>query len=97
VIARDRIIERAADESQVVGECRRCGQCCVCWYYDKRDQDGTISPRKGWCPNLDLESRLCRIWDKRPEGCRNFPGLSDFEEGKVLPGCGFRLVTNGGE
>ena len=97
MIEGNRIIEKTAGETQVVGECRRCGQCCVCWYYDKSDQDETIPPRKGWCPNLDVETQLCRIWDERPEGCRNFPKPSDFEEGKVLPCCGFRLERNGGE
>ena len=77
---------------RVVGECNRCLQCCVCWFYEMPDQPACIPPRKGWCPYLELETKACRIWAKRPEGCRNFPTARDFELGCVPQGCGFRLV-----
>jgi uncharacterized cysteine cluster protein YcgN (CxxCxxCC family) len=76
----------------VVGECRRCRRCCGCLYYDLPDQRDEIPPRKGWCPQLDLESKVCRVWEERPEGCRNFPTVRDFELGAVPPDCGFKLV-----
>ena len=76
----------------VVGECNRCYQCCVCWFYDVPDQPAGILPRKGWCPHLDLEAKVCRIWERRPEGCQHFPTLRDFELGCVPVACGFRLV-----
>ncbi|WP_154021695.1 YkgJ family cysteine cluster protein [Dehalococcoides mccartyi] len=76
----------------VVGECNRCHQCCVCWIYDRLDQPTDVLPRKGWCPELDLEKKTCRIWDKRPEGCRSFPTVKDFELGAVPATCGFRVV-----
>jgi uncharacterized cysteine cluster protein YcgN (CxxCxxCC family) len=83
----------------VVGECKRCGRCCVCWFYDIRDQPACIPPRRGWCPDLDLEAKRCRIWKRRPEGCRNFPTMRDFELGAVPGTCGFRLAkgSNGGD
>jgi len=79
----------------VVGECNRCGQCCVCWFYDMPDQPASIPPRKGWCQHLDLETKTCRIWDKRPEGCRGFPTVRDFELGTVPETCGFSLAKGG--
>jgi uncharacterized cysteine cluster protein YcgN (CxxCxxCC family) len=92
VIIENRIIGHPDTESLVEGSCRQCGECCVCWYYDMPDQPAVIPPRKGWCPHLDMETRLCLIYDERPQGCRDFPQPSDFEEGKVLPGCGFKLT-----
>jgi len=77
----------------VVGECNHCGECCVCWIYDQPDQPADIPPKKGWCPELDLETKTCRIWQTRPEGCRAFPTVRDFEMGAVLKTCGFSLVT----
>jgi uncharacterized cysteine cluster protein YcgN (CxxCxxCC family) len=97
VVIKDRILLRTAAEYRVKGACLRCGECCVCWFYDTPDQSEAIPPRKGWCPHLDAESRLCTIWSERPQGCRDYPKLSDFMEGKVLPGCGFKLVENGGK
>jgi len=76
---------------RVAGECKRCGRCCTCWYYDIPDQPAGTPPRKGWCPHLDLETKLCRVYDRRPEGCRLWPTLKDFEDGSVPRGCGFRL------
>ncbi|MFC1970928.1 YkgJ family cysteine cluster protein [Chloroflexota bacterium] len=96
MVVQDRIVQWIAADGRVDGACRRCGECCVCWFYETPDQVEAIPPRKGWCPHLDLESRLCLIWNERPQGCRSYPKTSDFEEGKVLPGCGFRLVRNGG-
>ena len=97
VIVGDRIVQRTAVEYRVDGACLRCGECCVCWFYETPDQSETIPPRKGWCTHLDVDSRLCLIWSERPQGCRTYPRSSDFMEGKVLPGCGFKLVENGGE
>jgi uncharacterized cysteine cluster protein YcgN (CxxCxxCC family) len=76
----------------VVGECNRCGQCCICWIYDQLDQPAEVLPKKGWCPEFDLESKTCRVWDKKPEGCREFPTVRDFELGFVPDTCGFKLV-----
>ena len=84
--------EAKKEETVVVGECNRCFQCCICWIYEKVDQPASTTPRKGWCPELDLEKKACRVWDKRPEGCRNFPTVRDFELGAVPAACGFRLV-----
>ncbi len=79
----------------VVGECNHCGECCVCWIYDQPDQPADIPPKKGWCPELDLETKTCRIWQTRPEGCRAFPTERAFELGAVPEGCCFRLVKGG--
>jgi len=76
----------------ITGECNRCCQCCICWFYDIPDQPAEILPRKGWCAHLDIEAKACRIWEQRPEGCRNFPTVRDFEMGNVLESCGFKLV-----
>lgn len=35
------------------------------------------------CRNWDPETKLCGIYEKRPDMCRNFPD----EEGCDLPGC----------
>ena len=79
----------------VVGECNRCGQCCVCWFYNILDQPAYAPPRKGWCNQLDLDTKACRVWDTRPEGCRGFPTVRDFELGIVPEICGFSLVKGG--
>ena len=67
-------------------------RCCICWYYDLPDQSGDVPPRLGWCPELDLETKTCRIWDTRPEGCRAYPTIRDFEIGSVPKECSFSLV-----
>ncbi len=99
VLVGNRVITLQVEQSLVEGSCRRCGECCVCWYYDAPDQPAEVSPRKGWCPHLDVKTKLCLIYDERPQGCRNYPRSSDFEEGKVLSGCGFSLASldKGGE
>ena len=74
------------------GECNQCAQCCICWYYDIPNQPAEIPPRLGWCSHLDLETGECRIWDTRPEGCRKYPTIRDFEMGWVPEGCGFKLA-----
>ena len=84
-------MSQAPAEYGVEGACNQCGKCCICWYYDMPDQPAGIPPRKGWCPHLDLDTRRCRIWEERPEGCRIFPTVRDFEAGNVPEGCGFRL------
>ncbi|MDO8717227.1 MAG: YkgJ family cysteine cluster protein [Dehalococcoidales bacterium] len=79
----------------VTGKCNHCHQCCGCWIYDQPDQPGDVPPKRGWCPDLDLETRTCRIWDERPEGCRGFPTERDFELGAVPESCAFILVKGG--
>jgi uncharacterized cysteine cluster protein YcgN (CxxCxxCC family) len=79
----------------IIGKCNHCHQCCGCWIYDEPDQPENILPKKGWCPDLDLEAKTCRIWDTRPEGCRSFPTVRDFELGTVPETCSFRLLKGG--
>lgn len=78
---------------RIVGSCNRCMECCICYYYEVPDQKADVPPRKGWCPQLDLETKRCRIYEDRPEGCRLFPTLQDFERGAVPKTCGFTLVV----
>lgn len=33
---------------------------------------------KGYCVHFDKQSSLCRIWDKRPEVCREYECNTDF-------------------
>ncbi len=84
--------EREGGEPIVTGECNRCCQCCFCLVYDQVDQRASVPPKRGSCPQLDIDARLCRIWDDRPEGCRAFPTVRDFELEAVPEGCGYRLV-----
>ncbi|MDO8715750.1 MAG: YkgJ family cysteine cluster protein [Dehalococcoidales bacterium] len=79
----------------VTGKCNHCHQCCGCLIYDQADQPAETLPKRGWCPDLDLETKTCRIWDKRPEGCRSFPTERDFELGAVSESCGFKLAKGG--
>jgi len=51
-------------------------------YFIARDEDG-------YCPHLDRESLLCKIWDDRPERCRKYDCRKDQNvwidwKGKVL-------------
>ena len=80
-------------EKKIVGECKQCGKCCICWIYDIPNQPAEIPPKKGWCPHLDLETSKCTIWDRRPEGCRNYPTIRDFEMGWILEECSYQLFV----
>jgi Fe-S-cluster containining protein len=74
---------------KVIGECNRCMKCCICWYYDIPNQPAEIPPRLGWCLHLNLETKECKVEDNKPEGCRNYPTMRDFEMGAVPKECGF--------
>ncbi len=83
----------------VVGKCNPYGACnnacCYCYYYDMPDQLDGIPPRRGYCPEFDGGNRRCRIYEIRPQGCRDFPTVGDFVSGNVPSGCEFRLEVKG--
>ncbi|ORJ63310.1 hypothetical protein [Geothermobacter hydrogeniphilus] len=41
--------------------CRRCGRCC----YEKIEFEGEVYYTDQPCPYLDLETRLCTVYDRR--------------------------------
>ena len=48
--------------------CRRCGRCC----YEKIESDGEIFYTDVPCENLDVETSLCTVYERRHElrrGC----------------------------
>jgi uncharacterized cysteine cluster protein YcgN (CxxCxxCC family) len=87
--------KKVGEAMAIIGECNHCAECCVCWVYDQPDQPADVPPRKDWCPELDIETKTCRIWDERPEGCRTFPTERAFELSAVPESCGFKLVKGG--
>lgn len=58
---------------------------------------GEIAPVISSCPELDLTTRKCKIYETRPQGCRNFPTVSDFVAGIVPNFCSYKLVDDGGK
>jgi len=60
-------------------------------YFIARDDDG-------FCPHLDRESLLCKIWEDRPERCRKYDCRKDQNvwidwKGKVLNKGVFKHLT----
>jgi hypothetical protein len=57
------------NSEQWEARCRRCGRCC----YEKIDYEGEIYYTDEPCEYLDLQTRLCTIYDQRRhqirEGC----------------------------
>ena len=43
--------------------CERCGRCC----YEKYEYRSRVFYTKTPCPQLDLKTRLCRVYDRRAE------------------------------
>lgn len=58
-----------------------CGACCFLAPEDRPDLDQYLTPDQlhhyrqlvgddGWCINYDKSTRICTIYDERPEFCR---------------------------
>ena len=69
-------------------ECRKCGECCRL----KVKLGPHCVPLDSFCPGLDLETRLCRIYDERwkagmlwGEGCYQIGDA--VKHGEVPPDC----------
>ena len=63
-------------------KCRRCGRCC----YEKIEFDGTVYYTDIPCDRLDLETRLCTVYDERDRlrgGCRRL--TADLIRQGILP------------
>ena len=73
--------------------CRQCGTCCFEKY---EDGDGTIFYTKTACRYLDIESRRCRIYDRRfainPECIKLTPELVGSLTW-LHPECGYRMAA----
>lgn len=55
-----------------------------------------LSPNVFRCANFDPDTKLCRIWDDRPDVCRDYPlyGRSMVHPNAAIPStCGY-LVTS---
>jgi len=64
-------------EQSMRWDCQRCGVCCGN-VFSKTWMDASLmeyveEPVDGFCPNLDQNTKLCRIHDKRPNVCRGYP------------------------
>lgn len=66
------------------GQCNRCGQCCIGKTYSEPRID---------CPNLEFKEgkAFCKIYEDRPESCRDFPTSAEELTGFSIPikNCGF--------
>ena len=54
--------------------CRRCGRCC----YEKFIVDGAVFTSRTPCPHLDVQTRLCTVYEMR---FKVNPRCLDVEEG----------------
>ncbi|MBD3159957.1 MAG: YkgJ family cysteine cluster protein [Candidatus Lokiarchaeota archaeon] len=54
--------------------------------YARKASDGFIELRNndGYCYFYDRESRSCKIYDKRPEGCRYYPIVYNLHLGTCV-------------
>ena len=63
---------------------KECGACCNLEPEERPDLAEYLSPEElsqylgmvgegGWCINLDLQTRKCRIYEQRPRFCRVLP------------------------
>lgn len=59
--------------------CKRCGRCC----YEKVEFEGRVYYTDQPCEHLDLETRLCRIYERRSE---LRPGCARLDEEKLRAG-----------
>jgi len=67
----------------VIGECNKCGECC--WYH-KGYPVTIVRP-----PCFDEKTNLCKIYEIRPKGCREFPTVKHFLKGQVPKKCSYKL------
>ncbi|KAJ1442370.1 hypothetical protein B484DRAFT_322056 [Ochromonadaceae sp. CCMP2298] len=84
---------------------KNCGACCKLGPLDSRpDLDTYLSPEElakyesmigadDWCINFDKESRMCKIYEDRPDFCRvepkKFQKMYDIEEEELNDFCAF--------
>ncbi len=59
------------------GLCRRCGRCC----YEKFIVDGRVFTTRTPCPHLDVQTRLCTVYERR---FQVNPRCLDVEQGIQL-------------
>lgn len=73
------------------GFCIRCGACCnvnnfVMLPGMEFNQEIELDD-EGWCIDFDRETRLCTIYDGRPEPCELFPRTP--RDVALIPQCSF--------
>lgn len=65
---------------------KNCGACCQLNPDERPDLEEYLTPaqlsqylsmvgEEGWCINFDRQTRLCTIYDQRPEFCRVQPDI----------------------
>lgn len=65
---------------------KNCGACCQLNPDERPDLEEYLTPAQlsqylsmvgedGWCINFDRQTRLCTIYDQRPEFCRVQPDI----------------------
>ena len=62
--------EHTTVPSEITGECRQCGRCCVAWD----------------CPLVDPITHKCTVYNNRPVACRMFPQRQDDINSVKCPG-----------
>ena len=57
-------------------DCLKCGVCC---FFGEKNANKKIGGENciivgtdGWCVHHDVETHKCKIYEKRPDNCRNF-------------------------
>ena len=84
--------EHLAQFPDVEAVCRRCGQCC--YYKIYLDEDLCYTPFP--CRFLDLETRLCSVYERRHEVNRACIDLVSAIEMEILPdGCPYVVGFKG--
>ena len=66
-----------------------CGAgCCKIRVYKPGNTEYTLE----WCEHFDEDSRKCKIYETRPQGCRTYPTVNTFLYNRwLIPGCGYYL------
>ena len=64
------------------------GGCCKIRVY----RPGNVEFDLQWCKHFDEDTRRCKIYETRPEGCRTYPAVNTFlNERWLIQGCSYYL------
>ena len=73
------------------GHCIRCGACCNVNNFvilpGMEFNEEIELDEEGWCTDYDKETRLCKIYDERPDPCVFFPRTP--RDVALIPQCPF--------
>jgi len=76
----------------VKGSCNPFGGCAGACCKVRVFTEGVKEPTLRWCEHFDENTRKCKIYPSRPEGCRTYPEVRHIQNNIwSFPGCGYYL------